>query len=42
MRQRLGQNFLVDANIANKIVQGAQLSPEDQVVEVGPGKGVLT
>jgi 16S rRNA (adenine1518-N6/adenine1519-N6)-dimethyltransferase len=42
MRQKHGQNFLTDLNIANKIVGAAQLSPNDSVVEIGPGKGVLT
>lgn len=41
-RKSLGQNFLIDANIANKIVLAAGLSHEDAVVEVGPGLGVLT
>ncbi len=38
----LGQNFLIDLNIASEIVQLAHISPEGQVVEIGPGKGVLT
>jgi 16S rRNA (adenine1518-N6/adenine1519-N6)-dimethyltransferase len=42
MRQKHGQNFLVDLNIANNIVKAARLSKEDEVVEIGPGKGVLT
>ena len=41
-RKSLGQNFLIDANIANKIVWAAGLSQDDAVVEVGPGLGVLT
>ena len=41
-RKSLGQNFLIDANIANKIVLAAGLSQNDAVVEVGPGLGVLT
>jgi 16S rRNA (adenine1518-N6/adenine1519-N6)-dimethyltransferase len=38
----LSQNFLVDGNILNKIVATAKVSPEDIVVEVGPGPGSLT
>ena len=41
-RSRLGQNFLVDYNIAKRIVAAAQLSDTDQVLEIGPGKGALT
>lgn len=41
-RKSLGQNFLVDANIARKIVEKAELTPEDIVVEIGPGLGALT
>lgn len=42
MRRRLGQNFLVDKNIAKKIVEAACVEPCDLIVEIGPGKGVLT
>lgn len=38
----LGQNFLVDKNIRDKIVEGSLISPEDLVIEIGPGAGVLT
>ncbi|MEP6809290.1 MAG: 16S rRNA (adenine(1518)-N(6)/adenine(1519)-N(6))-dimethyltransferase RsmA [Chthoniobacterales bacterium] len=38
----LGQNFLHDRNLAQWIVNRAELSPEDYVVEVGPGLGALT
>ncbi|MFB0525913.1 MAG: 16S rRNA (adenine(1518)-N(6)/adenine(1519)-N(6))-dimethyltransferase RsmA [bacterium] len=41
-RKRWGQNFLVDHNIARKIVSSAELSPEDIVLEIGAGKGILT
>jgi len=41
-RKRWGQNFLVDHNIARKIVSSAELSPEDRVLEIGAGKGILT
>ncbi len=38
----LGQNFLHDRNLAQWIVTRAELTPEDYVVEVGPGLGALT
>jgi len=41
-RKGLGQHFLTDYGALGKILQAAQLSPEDIVVEVGPGLGVLT
>lgn len=40
--KKLGQNFVVDANTVRRIVQVAQVSGEDRVVEVGPGLGSLT
>ena len=43
MKKRpLGQNFLIDANIAQNIVQLAQIQSNEPVVEIGPGKGILT
>src|ERR1043166_2396230 len=38
----LGQNFLHDQNIARWIVDQTQITPEDYVVEIGPGLGALT
>lgn len=38
----LGQNFLVDENIAKKIVSSLEIKPGDIVIEIGPGQGVLT
>ena len=40
--KRLGQNFLIDPNIVRKIVTLAELSPNDHVLEIGPGRGILT
>ncbi len=40
--RQLGQNFLIDANILDVIERTAALGPEDVVLEVGPGVGVLT
>lgn len=41
-RPPLGQNFLIDKNIVCKIVRAAQLQPGETVVEIGPGRGILT
>lgn len=38
----LGQNFLVDRNIIEKIIDAAELTEETLVIEVGPGMGALT
>jgi 16S rRNA (adenine1518-N6/adenine1519-N6)-dimethyltransferase len=38
----LGQNFLVDQHIVDKIISSALLQPGDNVFEVGPGRGALT
>ncbi|MDT7042642.1 16S rRNA (adenine(1518)-N(6)/adenine(1519)-N(6))-dimethyltransferase RsmA [Candidatus Nitronereus thalassa] len=40
--KRLGQHFLIDPNIVRKIIHEAAISPEDTVLEIGPGRGVLT
>lgn len=41
-RKRLGQNFLVDKAISRKIITSADLTPNDIVLEIGSGMGVLT
>ncbi|MEJ5364039.1 MAG: 16S rRNA (adenine(1518)-N(6)/adenine(1519)-N(6))-dimethyltransferase RsmA [Desulfosoma sp.] len=41
-RKHLGQHFLTQPKTAEKIVQAATLAPDDVVVEVGPGLGMLT
>jgi 16S rRNA (adenine1518-N6/adenine1519-N6)-dimethyltransferase len=41
-RKYLGQHFLIDLSINERIVQSAQLTPEDLVIEIGPGPGKLT
>ena len=40
--KRLGQHFLIDPNIVRKIVALAELGPSDHVLEIGPGRGILT
>lgn len=41
-KKSLGQNFLTDPNVLLNIVDAAEVSPEDDVIEVGPGIGSLT
>ena len=41
-RKSLSQNFLTDPEALDAIVEAAELSPGDRVVEIGPGLGVLT
>jgi 16S rRNA (adenine1518-N6/adenine1519-N6)-dimethyltransferase len=41
-KKKLGQNFLFDLNLTQKISQTAGISPEDTVIEIGPGPGGLT
>ena len=38
----LGQNYLIDSNILNIIVRAADITPADQLLEIGPGLGALT
>ncbi|MCC0662857.1 16S rRNA (adenine(1518)-N(6)/adenine(1519)-N(6))-dimethyltransferase RsmA [Clostridioides sp. ZZV15-6597] len=38
----LGQNFLIDSNIIDKILDGARVTEGDNIIEVGPGIGTLT
>ncbi len=42
MQKKYGQNFLIDANILAKIVEAAQITKEDHVLEIGPGIGTMT
>lgn len=41
-RQRLGQHFLQSKNIAKTIVESAQITSKDTVLEIGTGPGILT
>ncbi len=42
MKKKLGQNFLVDKNIAELEVKKANIKSDDIVLEIGPGLGILT
>ncbi len=41
-RKALGQHFLADTRVLARIVNAAEVGPDDLVVEVGPGRGALT
>ena len=41
-KKSLGQNFLSDKNIINKIVQIEKINSESSILEIGPGTGNLT
>ena len=41
-RKRFGQNFLVDDTVIDGIIDAAELSGDDVVLEIGPGRGALT
>jgi 16S rRNA (adenine1518-N6/adenine1519-N6)-dimethyltransferase len=41
-KKKLGQHFLVDEAVLERILYAAELSPDDIVVEIGPGLGILT
>jgi len=41
-KKRLGQNFLIDRNVLDRLLTAADLTPESRVLEIGPGLGVVT
>ena len=40
--KKIGQNFLINQDVANREIQYADLEKNDVVLEIGPGKGILT
>lgn len=42
VHQKLGQHFLIDGTVALREIGYASLQPDDVVLEIGPGKGILT
>ena len=42
LSKSLGQNFITDKNVIERIVEGAEPTEDDLVIEIGPGIGVLT
>ena len=41
-KKRLGQNFLINEEVISAIIDFADISPEDTVLEIGPGVGFVT
>lgn len=41
-RKRLGQHFLVDAALRDRVIAAAEIGPDDEVLEIGAGPGTLT
>lgn len=41
-KKSLGQNFLIDQNIIDKIIAVTQIKEEDDILEIGPGLGLIT
>ena len=41
-KKSLGQNFLIDKNIINKIADSITATKDDLIIEIGPGMGALT
>src|SRR5437667_7538143 len=41
-RRRFGQNFLVDRGVVDRIIEAVRPSPDETIIEIGPGRGVLT
>ena len=41
-KKRLGQNFLINGEVIQDIIDYANISPEDTIVEIGPGVGFVT
>ena len=41
-QKRFGQNFLIDGHVIDKIINAAEITKEDTVLEIGPGIGTMT
>lgn len=41
-KKYLGQHFLINPHVQQKIISACQLKPSDTVLEIGPGRGILT
>lgn len=41
-QKKFGQNFLIDGRVLDKIIDAAQIGPDDCVLEIGPGIGTMT
>lgn len=41
-QKKIGQNFLIDSNVLESIIRGAEITKDDFVLEIGPGIGTMT
>lgn len=41
-QKKFGQNFLIDTHVLDKIINAAEITKEDHVIEIGPGIGTMT
>ncbi len=41
-KKRLGQNFLIDPDVIRDIIAASEIGPDDLVLEIGPGPGIMT
>lgn len=41
-QKKFGQNFLIDSHVIHKMIDAAQITDQDFVLEIGPGIGTLT
>ena len=41
-QKKFGQNFLIDTHVLDKIIQSANITKDDMVLEIGPGIGTMT
>ena len=41
-KKKYGQNFLIDDNILTNIIESAEITKDDSVLEIGPGIGTMT
>ncbi len=41
-QKKFGQNFLIDTTVLDRIIEASQITPEDCVLEIGPGIGTMT
>ena len=41
-QKKFGQNFLIDTQVLDKIIQSANITEDDMVLEIGPGIGTMT
>lgn len=41
-RKRFGQNFLHDTHVISKIIESAEITSDDHIIEIGPGRGAMT